>query len=174
MCSGTFTRGDLNCAAALVERTDDLITSEVPAGASCAILGFIWYFARGSLEICSCLSFPRRAGEVGCVDVVLVCNGERKGAASLFRDSFWDARVARRGAGGFRRGEDMASSVRWIRKLIRLLPKHWKDVLTTRFTGFAEVGSYINLDDYHRSVSDTYLFAIVVPRTFSTSRRVRR
>jgi hypothetical protein len=89
VCSETFTRGDLNCAAALKERmNDDLIAFEVPVGASCVLLGFIWYFARGSLAICPCVSFSRRAGVVGCVDVVLVCKGERKGAASLFRESF--------------------------------------------------------------------------------------
>ena len=62
----------------------------VPVGGPCALLDFVWYSARGSPAIFSCVSSPRSAGVVACVDVdvILVCKGERKGAASFFRESF--------------------------------------------------------------------------------------
>lgn len=94
MSTGIFTRGDLNCAATLEERTNGLMAFLVPVGGPCALLDFVWYSARGSPldtpAISSRVSSLGIAGVVVCVDtdVILVCKGERKGAASFLRESF--------------------------------------------------------------------------------------
>jgi hypothetical protein len=83
-----FPRGDLNCAAALEERTSDLLFVWAPGGASCALTIMLLYLAGGSLMIRSCRASSRGVGVASGVDVGLICNGERKGAASFLRESF--------------------------------------------------------------------------------------
>jgi hypothetical protein len=83
-CAGALTRGDLNCAAALEERTSDLIVLGAPIQVSCEGIGISLRFACGCL-----LSRPSpRVRGTDCIEVASVGSGERNGAASLFRESF--------------------------------------------------------------------------------------